>query len=226
MKKILLSAVMATSIMTNTANADFLGAEAGYAVWQPTIDGNLRNGNHTINFNDNLGFGDKENNSFIWAYFDHFIPLIPNAKVQKTNYSATSTIDNKELTLNQIDMIVYYRILDNWVNLDIGLMIKDIAGNFKTDNGDIDFDISIPMVYAKARLDLPFTGLSVEADLSKVSFRGNSISDIKAGIVYESSFGLGATLGLRKENLVIDDIDGTYGTIDIEGVYAGLFYHF
>jgi hypothetical protein len=85
-----------------------------------------------------------------------------------------------------------------------------------------DYELSV----SSGGLDLPFTGLSVEADLSKVSFRGNSISDIKAGIVYESSFGLGATLGLRKENLVIDDIDGTYGTIDIEGVYAGLFYHF
>ena len=73
---------------------------------------------------------------------------------------------------------------------------------------------------------MPFTGLSVEADISYVGYEGNNISDMKGGVVYESSYGLGATAGIRKQSLSIDDIDSTYGDINIEGFYAGLFYHF
>ena len=49
---------------------------------------------------------------------------------------------------------------------------------------------------------------------------------MKAGVVYETTFGLGATLGIRQEKLTLDDIDGVYGDVNIEGIYAGVFFHF
>ncbi|MCI0500548.1 MAG: TIGR04219 family outer membrane beta-barrel protein, partial [Epsilonproteobacteria bacterium] len=135
-------------------------------------------------------------------------------------------------TLKQTDIIPYWRILDNWVNFDIGVNIRNIAGNIKIDStsenkhADEDFSVILPMAYAKARFDLPFSGLSIEADGSYIGFNGNSITDIKGGVVYETPFGLGATLGYRKQNMTLDDIDSTYCNTNTKGIYGGVFIHF
>jgi len=241
--KIILSTLLLGSL--SAVSADMLGAEAGYAMWKPSLSGTIEGGTSgNINMEDDLGFS-SSTNSFFWAYVDHPVPLLPNIKIQQTNYT-TDASENKSIsflgtaynvgsktdfTLDQTDIIAYWRLLDNWVNFDLGINIKNVKGNIKmTSVGitptDKDFNIAVPMIYAKARFDLPFSGLSVEADMSKVSYSGNSLSDMKAAIVYESSLGLGATLGLRNESLVLDDIDDINADIEISGMYAGLFYHF
>jgi outer membrane protein len=245
MKRLLLSCV-AASMLATVSSADMLGFEAGYAAWAPSLTGDIKNGGNKVDFEKDLGYGDSEANSFFWAYFDHPIPLLPNIKIQQTNYSdsatgtatlnttfagkniSSATTYDSELTLNQTDIIPYWRILDNWVNFDIGFNLKSIDGNIKIKQASVDQDFSavIPLLYAKARFDMPFTGFSIEADMSYLNLAGNKISDMKAGLVYQSVFGLGATIGIRKENVTLDDIDDISGTLDINGVYAGLFYHF
>lgn len=245
MKKLLLSTTVALALVT-AANADFIGAEVGYAAWNSSLTGDIRKGNDSLDFERDLGYGSSESNGFMWAYIDHPLPLLPNLKIQKTNFSdsATGTIQSPvtfngtalgavsattSLTLDQVDVIPYWRILDNWVNFDLGLNIKAIDGSIeiKADNtARSDFSVILPMLYAKARFDLPFTGLSVEGDASYIGYSGNKFSDIKAGVVYETKFGLGATIGYRQQNITLEDIDDTYGDITIKGAYAGLFYHF
>ncbi|MCK5295106.1 MAG: TIGR04219 family outer membrane beta-barrel protein [Arcobacteraceae bacterium] len=245
-KKLLLSTMMASTLMSS-ANADFLGAEVGYATWGTKLTGDIRKGSDTVDFEKDLGYGSSATNGFIWAYVDHPVPLFPNLKIQQTNFSDTSTSNgtlSKEfdgitfsstvkstIELNQLDLIPYWRILDNWVNFDIGFNLKTIQGNLKIDGSlnkstNTDFSVTIPMLYAKAKFDLPFSGISVEADGSYIGFNGNKISDIKAGVVYQSTIGLGATLGIRQQNLTLDDIDNVYGDMNIKGIYAGLFFHF
>ncbi|MGB3751622.1 MAG: TIGR04219 family outer membrane beta-barrel protein [Arcobacteraceae bacterium] len=249
MKKIILSSIVAISLATSI-HADFIGAEAGYAIWNSSLSGDIQKGNGTLDFENDLGYGSSETNSFMWAYIDHPLPLLPNFKIQKTNYSDDAsgrlnknvTFDNQNFTMNenvsssitldQVDFIPYWRILDNWVNLDIGLNIKMIDGNIKVSSKDAvkptdsDFNVILPMLYTKARFDLPLTGLSLEADASYVSYDGNKFSDLKAGIVYETTIGLGATVGYRQQKITLDDIDDVYGDLTIKGAYAGIFYHF
>jgi len=247
MKKIILSTATAL-LLSTTASADFIGAEAGAAVWSSSLTGTIKGGktlDTNIDLEDNLGYGTKETNNFFWVYIDHPVPLIPNIKVQQTNLSSsgskattvkfdgktyTSTVKSK-ITLNQTDFMAYYRLLDNWVNFDLGFNFKALKGNIQLSddlgtNIDKDFEATIPMLYAKARFDLPFSGLSVEADGSYISFNGSKLTDAKAGIVYESSFGLGATVGVRQQKIIIDDVSSTNTDIDTSGMYAGLFYHF
>ncbi|MDX9744415.1 MAG: TIGR04219 family outer membrane beta-barrel protein [Arcobacteraceae bacterium] len=247
MKKIVLSSVVAL-MMSTSLSADFLGAEAGVAFWNTKVDGNIKKGTDSIDLQKDLGYGNSQTNNFFYASFDHPIPLLPNIKVQQTNFSddasgnitrnltfagqsfGASLPTTSSLTLKQTDIIPYWRILDNWVNFDIGLNIRNIAGNIKIDSAlqhvDEDFNVIIPMAYAKARFDLPFSGLSVEADGSYIGFDGSSVTDIKGGVVYETPFGLGATLGYRKQNITLDDIDSTYGDINVKGIYGGVFLHF
>jgi outer membrane protein len=247
MKKVLLSTATALLLATSL-NADTLGAEIGFATWNPELTGSIKGNNvldSDIDVEKDLGFGSKETNSFFWVYFDHPVPFLPNIKLQKTSYSDSASKINSiiydgktysgniktNLTLNQTDIISYYRLLDNWINFDLGVNLKVVDGNIKisapsaTDTNK-DFGAIIPMLYAKARFDLPFSGLSFETDGSYVGYSGSKLSDFKAGIVYESSYGLGATAGIRKQNLTLDDIDNTNTNLDINGLYAGLFYHF
>jgi len=247
MKKIILSSVCA-SLLAISAQADFLGAEAGIATWSSSLTGSMKGGSSTdsnIDVESDLGYGSKATNSFFWAYLDHPVPLLPNIKIQQTNYTDSAskvksvTFDgttyngtvSSELTLDQTDIIAYWRILDNWVNLDLGFNLKTINGNIKlsatgSSDTDKDFSATVPMLYAKGRFDLPFTGLSAEADMSYISYSGNKFSDFKAGVVYQTSYGLGATAGLRTENLTIDDIDDFNADLTISGAYLGVFYHF
>jgi len=248
MKKIILSATAAL-LMVTSANADILGAEAGFASWSSKLSGSIQGGNAgdtDINLEDNLGYGSNESNNFFWAYIDHPLPILPNLKIQRTSFSDSSSKTanvsfdgkaysgsvNTQLQLDQIDIIGYYRILDNWVNLDLGVNFKVLDGNIKISDSTAtlatnkDVSAIIPMLYGKARFDMPFTGLSVEADANYIGFSGSSFTDMKAGIVYETSYGLGVTAGYRIQNITIDDIDDTNSDMDIKGIYAGLFYHF
>ena len=260
-KKILLASLASSLILTNS-NADFIGAEAGYALWAPSLSGYIQKDGDNVNLENDLGFGSTKANSFFWAYLDHPIPLLPNIKIQQTNYTdiangkltkqikfsgidlidtnlplfggGASISDNtkSEFTLNQLDLIAYWRILDNWVNLDLGINIKKIDGNIKIDTEtsdkhvNEDFSTAVPMLYGKARFDLPFSGLSAEADMSYISYDGNKISDMKAGLSYNFIAGLSAVVGVRNENLTIKDVDGIDANIDINGYYAGVSYHF
>lgn len=247
MKKLLLSSA-ASLVFTTTMQADFIGAEVGYASWSTNLTGNIQKGVGSLDFENDLGYGNRKTNNFIWAYIDHPLPFLPNLKIQKTNFAdtASGTISNSvtfsgknfsvsdsvnsSITLDQIDVIPYWRILDNWVNFDIGLNIKAIDGNIQinsaTQHANEDFSVVLPMLYTKARFDLPLTGLSVEADMSYVGYSGNKFSDIKAGIVYETTIGLGGTIGYRDQSITLDDIDDIYGKLNIKGAYIGLFYHF
>lgn len=247
MKKIILSTICA-SALSLSLNADFIGAEAGYAMWKPSLSGTIEGeniGDTNIDLKDDLGYGSKDNNSFMWVYIDHPIPLLPNIKIQQTNYTSEASkstnitflgltynaTTESEFTLNQTDVILYWRLLDNWINFDFGIDIRNVKGNVKlTSPGltptDKDFSVAIPLVYAKARFDLPFSGLSIETDLSAITYSGNKLYDTKAAIVYESSYGLGATAGIRSETIVLDDVNDMSADIKISGMYAGLFYHF
>lgn len=241
MKKIFLS-TLATTIFSISALADFIGFEAGAAYWNSSIDGNIQKGGlSALDLNNTLGLNKKTSSNYFWAIIEHPLPMIPNLKIERTNFSVSGKAkisqsfngknftanENTVLKLNQTDFKVYYEILDNWVNLDAGFNFKVLDGSLKVGalvNEEIN--VVVPMIYLKGKFDLPFTGLSAEADLNYISYSGSKFQDIKVGLVYESSIGLGATLGYKMQNLVLDDIKDYDAELNIKGVYFGAFYHF
>ncbi|MFA9239358.1 MAG: TIGR04219 family outer membrane beta-barrel protein [Candidatus Paceibacteria bacterium] len=232
-----------SAILALGASADTFGLEMGAAAWASKTSGNIEYKGDSIDLEKDLGYEDL-NTNFIWASFEHPIPLIPNIKIQHTKIEDTAskisnvTFDNKRfsgnvsssLQLNQTDFIAYYELLDNWVNLDVGINGKfidasvSVKDSVQTANKNLEY--IIPMVYSKARFDLPFSGLSAETDLSYISYEDSEFYDFKGGLLYETSFGLGATAGYRMEKLQLDDISDVNSNIEIKGAYAGLFYHF
>lgn len=243
MKKIVLSAALIASF----ASADFIGLNVGAAYWGTKTTGDFQYKGSQVDLERDLNYGDTTSSNFIWASFEHPVPVLPNIKIQHTmlDDSATSTatfqFDNKNYTgsvqssynLDQTDFILYYEILDNWVSLDLGANFKYLDGNVQVrDSANIvgasnkDFQVVIPMLYTKAQFEIPTTGFSIETDLSYIGYSGSQFYDFKAGLSYETSYGLGLTAGYRAERIKIDDISDVNADMKIDGMYAGMFFHF
>ena len=82
-----LSAVFALS-----ASADTFGFEMGAAAWAAKTSGNIeyKSAGNDIGLSKDLGYDDL-NTNFIWASFEHPIPLIPNIKIQHTKIEDSSS---------------------------------------------------------------------------------------------------------------------------------------
>lgn len=243
MKKILISSLLAASLATSIS-ADTIGLETGASFWNAGASGDIQyKTGSKFDLADNLGLDDNVAANFLWVAIEHPIPLIPNIKIEKTSFSVDSKVttvsgsgqfsgitattnDKSELTLNQTDFKLYYELLDNWVNLDAGLNIKIIDGSFSIANEKQDISAPIPMLYAKAKIELPFSGFAFEADISYLGLGDSSFTDTKAGLLYETTYGLGATLGYKQQKLSLDDVSDYNAELTISGIYAGVFYHF
>ena len=241
-KNIVLLSLCATFALS--ASADTVGFEVGAAYWGAKTSGDFNYKGDTIDLEKDLGYVDT-NTNFIWASFEHPVPIIPNLKIQHTSFDESqstntnkvfdgktySGVVNSNIKLNQTDFILYYELLDNWVNLDFGINAKYLNASVSMDSATQsastkDLNYVVPMLYAKAKFELPLSGLSVESDISYISYDSSAFYDVKGGVSYETTFGLGATAGYRAEKLKIDDISDFNSDIDIKGFYAGLFYHF
>ncbi|MGI9287199.1 MAG: TIGR04219 family outer membrane beta-barrel protein [Pseudomonadales bacterium] len=241
--------VLAVSLLVGAAHlaqADtILGVSSGAGIWQSDIVGDVQDGTTKIDTEDDLGLEDNDNNFFYFA-LEHPIPVLPNLKLQHTKLSVdgdnllTREIDfdgsvfpvsdnvSAEADLTHTDATFYYEVLDNWVSLDLGISVRVFDGFVEiqstSESTREDLDDPIPMLYGKARFDLPLTGLSVDAEANGIGYGGNTLIDASLRVAYESSIGLGVEAGYRSMQLDIDeDIEGD---IDLSGVFAGINFHF
>ncbi|MGK0442807.1 MAG: outer membrane protein [Pseudohongiellaceae bacterium] len=247
MKKILLSGLIGLSAVTNmAAHADTLGFVVGANVWQQSFSGDVQSGSSgdIVDINDTLGFDDETASNFYVA-FEHPVPLIPNVRLARTelevagNETANFEFDginysgkiDSTLDLSHTDATLYYEILDNWVSIDIGITVRSFDEGFTVteettgDTSEIDIDGAIPMLYVGAKFELPLSGLYISVSGNGIGYDDASIIDYQAGIGYESDSGFGIEAGLRSFEIEYDD-DDEEADLTVDGLYAGVFYHF
>lgn len=233
---------------TSLAQADFLGVRVGAYQWQQKYDGTASSDGTNVNLRSDLGFDNSRNNVY-FAEFDHPLPLLPNIRIQHTDISTTETatlnraivIDNvnyaassavhTNLDLSHTDATLYYRPLDNWVKVRLGLTVRKFDHGVTVDSlstgqsAKIDIDAILPMFYAAARFDLPLTGLYIGADTNALAYSGSHLYDSRVNVGYELPFGLGMEAGYRRFDLKYDR-HGDHADIVVDGGYAEVFYHF
>ncbi len=250
MRQTLGTAVVALGCMLGTgAHADTLfGIYAGVGTWQQSYGGNVTSGTTSVDIEDELGLPDESNN-VLYVAIEHPLPLLPNIRAQHADLTVggtatlTRSIDFNGSTFNvsddvstaidltQTDAVLYYEVLDNYVSLDLGLAVRMIDGEISVEStvesAVAEFEGALPMLYAKVRADLPFTGMWVSAELQGIGYDGNSLTDANAQIGWESSMGLGLEAGWRQYALKLDDLDDIDdGEIDISGPFAAVNFHF
>jgi len=238
-----LFALVACLAWTVPALADTAGAYIGTGWWQHKPTGLLRYQGSDMDLQDNLGLSTEANN-FAWITVEHPIPLLPNFRFQYNSLSLSGTKDttvsfggnsfsgpvSSDGSLDQYDATMYYQVLDNWVNLDLGVNIKHIDGSFaltdSSSHASRSFATTVPMFYGAAVFDLPFTGLSAGVEGSHVQYNNNQISDYRAKLSYEWNGGLGLEGGWRHQQFKLDDVDHVYSDIKVKGPFLDLYYHF
>ena len=141
MKKVLALA----TLMTSFSMADVIGGEINLGYYNHAPSGTVQYQGDVLDIQDTLKWSD-EADMFAKIYFEHPVPLIPNIKFGYTDfghtgagqvtqafnfagqaYNVNSNIDSK-LDLKMYDLALYYEILDNWLNVDVGLNIKYVDG--------------------------------------------------------------------------------------------------
>lgn len=240
------------ALVAMTSGADALGVWVGANYWDYDVSGTARykskNSADDIDVNDDLGYDDDTLTSF-YAIFEHPAPLIPNVKVVSTNIDsdANGTVSRNftwgdinfeaneevrsDIQLDQLDVALYWRILDNVANLDVGINAKyidadaTITGNT---SGSATADVSgiIPMLYVGGGIDLPLTGLGVSADGAYSGYEGSSVYEFNVRATYDSPWFLGIEAGYRKLKLDLDDFDDSYANLEFDGPYLGVYVHF
>ncbi|MEN8108476.1 MAG: TIGR04219 family outer membrane beta-barrel protein [Pseudomonadota bacterium] len=247
-----LSLALPMALATTAAGADTLGVWIGANYWDFDISGTARYKSKSsaddIDVNDDLGYDDDTLTTF-YAIFEHPAPLIPNVKVVSTNIDSDAngslskdftwgdidfTINEdvrSEVQLDQIDVALYWRILDNAANLDIGINAKyiDIDATITgAISGSDTADVSglVPMLYAGVGIDLPLTGVGVSANGAYIGYDGSNFYDFTVRATYDSPWFLGIEAGYRKLKLDLDNFDDSYADVEFGGPYLGAYVHF
>lgn len=224
------------------------GIYAGIGSWRQELTGEITSGLADINVEEDLALEDELNSVFYLA-IEHPIPVLPNVRV---NYAELNVSGNNALTraidfngvsfslseeiatevdVSQMDLVLYYELLDNVVSLDLGVAVRWMDGSVTLasllDYSEVDYDVVMPALYGRVRVDLPFSGFWVGAEVMGLGYSGNVLIDANAQVGWESKLGLGAEIGWRMFDFEVEDLgDLDQAGIDISGPYFALNYHF
>jgi len=228
-----------------SVRADFVGFKIGASYWKPDLTGSIKGDIDVtpIDLVGDLGLDDITPSNLVLT-LEHPIPLLPNIRFQNIDLDSSGFNQNANFTyqgqpytgpvtstfdLSHNDIVLYYEILDNWINLDIGLDVKVFDGEVALSGSSstmVPIDETIPLLYLSARFDLPFSGFYIGADLNGASAGDNSIEDSSIMLGFESDSGLGFEGGIKKFSLELNDVTDVNTNLEYDGIYLNGYYHF
>jgi len=243
-KQLLCLAALSTPL---AVHADTLSIAVGGGGWNAAPSGSFKKTTDPaeVNVKDDL-FWDTETQGYFFATLEHPIPIIPNVKLMATKIDQSGSGDtnftfdgvtysgnvSNDFSIETLDLIAYYEILDNVVSIDIGLNIR----NLKVDYNIIDttgntppntdsMNETIPMLYALVG-GSPIPDLIISGELSYIAYSGSTISDFTAKVAYTTNFFVGFEAGYRKQKYEFDDVSETDAKLDFDGLFAGAYLKF
>ena len=239
-----LSITLASLALSNIAIADTAGLWVGGGSWDHDPSGTIRWVDVTnVDLESDMGLQDDKEN-YLFVQVEHFVPLLPNVRVQKTalqstgnNPSAsfnfggtnfTGNVDSK-IVLDQTDFIFYWQLLDNFVSLDLGINAKAVDGEATVVSGgtteSTTFDGIIPLGYAAVAFS-PTDSLEFRGEISTLSVDDNSVTDTTLKVMYTTDYMLGVEAGYRSLDIELDDLDAVYADMKFDGPFVGVYLHF
>ncbi|MFT7366486.1 MAG: outer membrane protein [Marinobacter psychrophilus] len=223
------------------AQADVFGLGAQIGYWDSELSGDVATNGGSVDVKDELNL-DGESSNQLSLHLEHPVPLLPNVRVAYVNIDQTARgrlsgdFDGisagsdlrSDLELEQLDITLYYEVLDNWVNLDLGLTARDFSGELLVQgNGQSSrttADVVVPMGYLAARFDLPFSGASVGIEGNAIAYSGDSLHDFNVYGQYQLSL-LQLRAGYRQMAVDYEDGDDRFDVkIDGPFISAGVMF--
>ncbi len=128
------------------------------------------------------------------------------------------------VSLSYTDVTLYYELLDNWTEIDAGFTFRSLEGDMSlitpSTSDDVSYSQLIPMLYGKARFNIPASDLSLQAEVNVVSFSGLTSYDYALSARYSFLMGVGLEAGYKTFYLESDDLTDNFKTdMDFSGPY-------
>ncbi len=244
MKTLKSALIVSTLASVPAAHADVLGFGASIGYWDSDLSGEAAKGGDRANVENDLDLSNN-NEANLAGYLEHPVPLLPNVRlsyvrIDQSGRGELSTgfdglpagvpVDSR-LDWRQTDLTFYYEVLDNWLNLDLGLTARDLDAELEvsdtatgTNTSETNIDAVVPMVYAAGRFDLPLTGVSAGVSGNVISYDGDSVYDYDIYGQYEL---VGVQLRAGYREMAVDYEDGNERLdIDVGGPFASVGFSF
>jgi outer membrane protein len=251
MKKLLLGLALAGSL----ASADFIGTSVGAGMWHQNIGGYAKNGKDINYMNNkaaetdgnihtgNLGLSD-ETKPYVWAQIIHPIPVVPNVKLQFTQYDTSGSgiavgsvklfgadINlhdrvHTHITIDSYDATFFYE-LKMFAEVEVGFGVNVLDGNTKVSTSTSSASASwiAPIPYLYARVETPtIMGFSVEAQAKYLSINSAYYHDYQGAVKYHLPtpiVDMSASLGYRSQDIFAKD-GGDETKLEFQGAFAEL----
>jgi len=250
MKKFLSIIAMSTLVSTSLF-ADFARVEIGAGAWMQKASGTISYDAGSGVTGTNTLDEKKDTSAYVWMLIKHPIPVVPNIRLEYTSIHATGKASgawnglvapantNSVLDIKEYDIIPYYNILDNtfWTTLDLGVDIKVLDVDYKVEPNGVftgyedSSTAPIPLLYARARVEIPATNIGLEGDMKYVTTGSSTVYDARIKVDY--TFDVtpiiqpSIEIGYRTQKIKIDEDDENVKTdMDFTGFFAGLMLRF
>lgn len=236
------------------AQADSLGLNVGATTWTPTLTGDFKSttpASSTISLGNDINLNEKPKRGLAFS-LEHPIPSLPNVRFQGTsldkkgysqlnsNLNFNGTTFNSgdqvqsEFDLSHEDIVLYYEVVDNLVNINLGLDIKRLDGHVSMSSNNsttrLAVDETLPLLYFSARYDVPGSGFYLGADLINdpqlVDLNTSLAEDRTVKVGYESRNGLGIEGGLKNFKLDLDNSNSLDTNLEFQGLFLNGYLHF
>lgn len=241
---LILSGLLLT--LVTTAQAEFIGLNIGTSNRTPSLSNSF---NNTSDLFNQTAYDDQAPPSLLFI-LEHPISALPNVKYQgfKLDSTGSDALNGGSLSFNNqapgsgsvtsnfdlsnSDFILYYELMDNWVNLDFGLDLKSFSGEVSlNDNGSnatvYPVDETIPLFYLSARFDLPFNGFYIGADINSNFSVSDSIAEDSTFMLgYRSDNGVRVEGGIKKFSLDLNSASDLDANLEYNSLYLNGYFQF
>ncbi len=228
---------------TTVAHAEFVGINIAPDTWSAEQTDPLNSASYNLNRLTSKPVADDQSTPSLLFVLEHPITILPNLRYQGSyldssgseslnggslSFNNQSYSDNPVTStydLNHNDIVLYYELMDNWVNLDFGLDLKSFNGEISlndnsSSNTVLPINETIPLFYLSARFHLPFSGFYIGADInSNFSISDSVAEDSTFMMGYQSDSGVRVEGGVKMFSLDLNDTNDVDGNLKYDGLF-------
>ena len=231
-----------------TAEAEFIGLNIGAHNSQSAQAFNAGDTN-SIDLVDDLNVDNPAQSSML-LILEHPIAVLPNIRYQgynldssnssaaNSNYNTAGNPLNTDnpgtsFDLNHEDIVLYYQLLNNWIDLDMGVDLRRLDGEISQSGlsgNNIEIDETIPLLHLSVRVALPINGLYVGANINAnvidLGLSESSAQDSTLLLGYESGSGLGLEGGIKSFSVELNDSESLNTNLEYDGLFLNGYFNF
>ena len=228
---------------TTVAHAEFIGLNIAPDTWSAEQTDPLNSASYNLNRLTSKPVADKQPTPSLLFVLEHPITVLPNLRYQGSylDSSGSESLNGGSLSfnnqsysdspvtstydLNHNDIVLYYELMDNWVNLDFGLDLKSFNGEISLNDSSssktiLPINETIPLFYLSARFHLPFSGFYIGADInSNFSISDSVAEDSTFMLGYQSDNGARIEGGVKIFSLDLNDTNDVDGNLEYDGLF-------